>query len=313
MKDNDIRISVVMTTYNGEKYVEDQLISLTNQTRLPDEIIIFDDCSTDRTVHIVQKFIEMHSNVRLKLSVNKSNKGWQKNFMDAISEAKGEIILLADQDDIWIQDKIAKCSNLLESHDEIDLLTCNFSVFNMRRKKAAEEDQEAGMNNDKALFRFEIDKDFYRVNRPGCTYCFRKSFFDDIKSYWQPGMAHDQLLWSAAILKHSLYNYNEVLIKFRRHDSNASGRITLNVSREKRIARIDNNIRLIQQLYQLYISQIDNVEANVVKEYLSYEAYRRDFLETGSLLKWMGLVKKYRKYSYSMKSLFKDLYIAKRG
>ena len=52
-----MKISVVMTTYNGEKYIKEQLTSLKNQTRVPDEVLIFDDCSTDNTVTIVRNFL----------------------------------------------------------------------------------------------------------------------------------------------------------------------------------------------------------------------------------------------------------------
>jgi glycosyltransferase involved in cell wall biosynthesis len=92
--------SVVMTTYNGEKYLQRQLESIAQQSSQPLELIVRDDASKDATVEILRKF---QSTVAFEVvvQVNEKNVGFRENFMEAIRQARGEIIAFCDQDDIW--------------------------------------------------------------------------------------------------------------------------------------------------------------------------------------------------------------------
>lgn len=73
-----MRISIAISTYNGEKYLSDLLESLVSQTRLPDEIIICDDASSDRTLEIIRKYKNMNRKISWITSVNDGNLGWKK-------------------------------------------------------------------------------------------------------------------------------------------------------------------------------------------------------------------------------------------
>lgn len=97
-----LKVSIAMCTYNGANYISEQLRSLLAQTRLPDEIIICDDNSTDETVQII---LEMNSSL-IKLQRNTTNLGSTLNFQQALHMCTGDIIFLADQDDIWNCNKI---------------------------------------------------------------------------------------------------------------------------------------------------------------------------------------------------------------
>ena len=94
-----MKISVVMAVYNGEKYIEEQLMSILSQSIMPDELIIQDDGSSDSTTDKIQSITEK-SDVSVKLIKNKENLGFSKNFITAISAASAEYIFLSDQDDI---------------------------------------------------------------------------------------------------------------------------------------------------------------------------------------------------------------------
>ncbi|SFM82271.1 glycosyltransferase [Variovorax sp. OV329] len=102
-------LSVVLATFNGEAFLEKQLESLAQQTRAPDELIVSDDGSTDRTNEIVEAFA-----ARVPLPVrhfrNPSAKGFRDNFLGAVREARGDWIAFCDQDDIWRQDKLERCA-----------------------------------------------------------------------------------------------------------------------------------------------------------------------------------------------------------
>ena len=98
------KVSVVMCTYNGEKYVREQIESILNQTYKPYELIIQDDCSTDSTFDIITEYTNADN--RIKSFQNESNFGFNRNFKSAIMKATGDYIAMADQDDVWFAEKI---------------------------------------------------------------------------------------------------------------------------------------------------------------------------------------------------------------
>jgi len=98
-------ISVALATYNGEKYLEEQLLSLAKQTVPPVEIVISDDCSSDRTVHIVNSFMET-APFPVLLRINRNRLGYTQNFLATARLCRGAYIAFCDQDDIWIADKL---------------------------------------------------------------------------------------------------------------------------------------------------------------------------------------------------------------
>lgn len=94
-----------MCTYNGEKYLQEQLDSIANQSRLPDELIVCDDNSSDQSLSIVERF---SASVRFPVRIfkNEDNMGSTKNFEKAITLCEGDIIALSDQDDVWKSNKL---------------------------------------------------------------------------------------------------------------------------------------------------------------------------------------------------------------
>lgn len=99
------RISVVMATYNGAKYLDVQLDSLANQTCLPNELVVSDDASSDDTLSVLEHF-KQRAPFEVILKKNSQNVGYQRNYERAMRLATGDIVLLCDQDDLWLPEKI---------------------------------------------------------------------------------------------------------------------------------------------------------------------------------------------------------------
>ena len=101
-------ISILLATYNGEKYISQQLDSIINQSVSEFKIFICDDCSSDRTIDIIKGYLEIYPE-KIYLEVNKDNSGSaSSNFMKLMKKHKDDYIMLCDQDDIWLPDKIEK-------------------------------------------------------------------------------------------------------------------------------------------------------------------------------------------------------------
>jgi len=118
------RSSVALAVYNGERFLAEQLESLARQQRLPDELVVSDDASTDRTVRIVRDFA-MRVPFPVRLLTHDQNVGCTKNFERAIRECSGEVIFLCDCDDVWYPNKIALTEETLGSHPEAGVAICD--------------------------------------------------------------------------------------------------------------------------------------------------------------------------------------------
>ena len=125
----DKRVSVVMTTYNGQKYLREQMDSLREQTMPIDEVIIMDDCSTDHTPDLVSAYIKEYNLKGWNLVQNELNQGWKKNFKSGFDLATGGYIFPCDQDDIWHPDKVEKMVGCMENNPKIELLAANYNTF----------------------------------------------------------------------------------------------------------------------------------------------------------------------------------------
>ncbi len=213
--------AVVMCTYNGEKYIQEQLESILFQTRKTDEIIIQDDCSSDGTVDIIKNYIEEHGLFdRWKLYINEENLGWKKNFITAMGRATSDLIFLSDQDDIWDKDKICIMSGICESDSSIELLVCRHEPVDADSGEQTYWYQPSFGDED--VTQVPFDAAFAETRRPGCTYALRKELLQYADEMWHEDWPHDQFFWCIAIARGTLYSYNKPLVKFRRHaDSNS--------------------------------------------------------------------------------------------
>ena len=124
------KISIAMTTYNGEKYLREQLDSFVAQTQRPDELIVVDDCSTDNTLNILNIF-KKESPFPVIILSNKENIGkkskyaFAKNFEKAINNCSNDIVFLSDQDDVWFPEKIASHMDVYNNYSDVVMVSNN--------------------------------------------------------------------------------------------------------------------------------------------------------------------------------------------
>lgn len=122
-------LSVVMCTYNGEPYLQEQLDSIARQTRLPDELIVCDDGSTDATLQILSDFQEKVS-FPTKIYGNEKRLGSTRNFEKAITLCNVDIIAFSDQDDVWMPHKLERLEKMLQHHPEAGYVFSDALVVN---------------------------------------------------------------------------------------------------------------------------------------------------------------------------------------
>ena len=123
------RISVALCTYNGEHFIQQQLDSIARQTRLPYELVICDDRSTDRTLEIIANFVAQVP-FPVSVHVNPEQLGSTRNFDKAMRLCRGEYIALCDQDDRWRSDKLSRLGELLDRDPTLGVVFSDASLIN---------------------------------------------------------------------------------------------------------------------------------------------------------------------------------------
>lgn len=121
-------ISIALATYNGEKYLSEQLESILNQSRVPDELVVTDDCSSDDTLKILTEFASV-APFDVVIFRNRSNKGHFVAFNNSLLNTRGDVVFFCDQDDVWFGEKIEVMSGLLNPHEPAALI-CDAVITN---------------------------------------------------------------------------------------------------------------------------------------------------------------------------------------
>lgn len=299
-------ISIVLCTYNGERYIEEQLQSLLDQSLQPDEVLIFDDGSTDATGEICCGFIQEHHLSGWTYIVNEHNLGWANNFMQNFSRAEGDIIFPCDQDDIWEKTKIEKMTSILSGNPDIELLVGRYRKM-IQNGDDIKIDYSGNFTGKVSAIPF--DEKMLFIDYPGCVFAFRKTLLDKIRPYSFDRYPHDALLIRMSRLFGTAYVYDEPVILFRRHGDNASG--TPIREAEGMVERIEYYIHCLQEMQRYceehsgYDSQKALIEKNIrfYKTRLKAFSNRKIFGKDG-LLSCM----RYIRFYPEPKSFLGDMY-----
>jgi len=207
-----MKISIVMTVYNGERYLKEQIDSFLNQTLLPDEIIIVDDCSSDKTIEIIEKYKKNFSD-KIKFFKNEHNLGFTKNFEKAILKSSGDVIFLSDQDDFWYKNKIQTVIKKYETYPNIDLIIHDADLVNENLKKtnhSALSQVMSGFNNTDVFI-------------TGALTSFKKNLLKYFLPFPKSLVGHDGFIHFVSKKLNRRMVINDKLQMIRRHTNNTSG------------------------------------------------------------------------------------------
>lgn len=300
-----MKISIAMTTYNGAKYIKQQLDSLISQVRKADEVIIIDDCSSDGTDFIVESFLETKQLQNWYFTKNEHRLGYINNFNKAIGKCTGDVILLCDQDDIWEQNKISYMEEVFlhnsyikvlassvvfvdEQGDEIDK---NFPIYDFKCVSTGE------------LRKIDVNQIFEKNCFPGCSIAIRKELALKYLEEQGGDIEHDWALCLFGAVDESFYWLNDKLIRYRIHNENTVGlpRIRFNYFKyicwilstwKLYIIGLNNRAIFLKKIdrnnkYMADVMWAKNRYASVIKK--RFSVYLKN------LILWMKLVSKYDK------------------
>lgn len=219
---NKEQIDILMATYNGEKYLKEQIESILNQSYSNFRLIISDDCSKDNTKSILQDYSKKDN--RIIVYYQEKNLGYVKNFEFLLSKVENNLYALSDQDDIWMPEKIEKAVEKIKQ-DNADLYFSDLIIVDENSNKISE-----SFWKQKGFYKKVLKDKKHRgllLNNyiTGCTIVSKKEFLKDILPLPQNTkyMIHDY--WIAIVLskKGKIVYDNNSYIKYRQHDYNQVG------------------------------------------------------------------------------------------
>jgi glycosyltransferase involved in cell wall biosynthesis len=245
-------ISVALCTYNGEKFLQQQLESLAAQNTLPDELIICDDASSDGTIAIAKNFSKI-SKFKVLIHQNTKNLGYVKNFEKAISLCQSDIIFLCDQDDVWMPEKIQELVGVFNLEPCVGLILHGYKKIDSSGENFLEDEETYGLDKLTSLRLPEevknksIEVFLLPESRAwcGCMMAFRGKFKSIVLPIF-PGKGHDDwILKIIAPLSEIRFN-SKKLIEYRIHESNT------NSIQMKRKTFLYNFSRMAKRFYRVF-------------------------------------------------------------
>ena len=294
-------VSIAMATYNGEKFLKEQIDSLLNQSYKNIEIVIVDDCSKDNTVNIVKEYQQQIANI--KLLVNEKNVGVSKTFEKAIENSNGEFIALCDQDDIWMLEKI---ETLMSAVGKEDAYYSNSLLVD-----------EAG-NSMNIEFKSIMKMQSYYSGAPfllsncvpGHTILVKTSFVKTLLPI-PANTLFDLWIGFAAAATNGIKFIDKILVHYRQHSSNAVGTRKSANKKKKRTLQEEFEFKK-NELKLLATCPIKDEETKYINATMIRHFHRNwSFARSAFFFKYFSKIlasknkPTYRKFFYCIKMFFK--------
>ena len=205
-----ITVSVVMTTYNGERFVREQIDSILKNLDEQDELIVGDDGSTDNTLEIVEGYLQKDKRVKL---VKNNHLGTTQNLQELLGMVQGEIVFISDQDDVWCEHKVNKiCADF--ENPQIDLVFHNSAVSGAQIDDILHPSLFDYLPTSNKFYRNLVYFHFW-----GCMFALRKKTLEYILPF---RFGFDSWIMFCVTFWGKCFLEREVLMTYRRHGNNLS-------------------------------------------------------------------------------------------
>lgn len=203
------KISIAIATYNGAKYLREQLDSLYRQTMLPSEVVVSDDCSTDATREILEEYHQSHGLIYI---ANEHNLGFNKNFENALAHTTGDYVLICDQDDIWFDNKVETLYKAISKYDASQPAVVSSTTIDYVDGKATRDNTTPRMGWEDML---------QGNGNQGCCSIMNRTLIDRILPLNLPkGVMYDAYIGFYACMLGNWENVGTPLMFYRHHSNN---------------------------------------------------------------------------------------------
>ncbi|MCM1234204.1 MAG: glycosyltransferase [Ruminococcus flavefaciens] len=216
-----MKVAVIMSTFNGERYLEEQIDSILNQEGVAVELFIRDDGSSDKTIDIIKKYCSRYSNIHLAVG---KNIGYQKSFIKELKAAVGyEYYAFSDQDDLWEKEKLHRACKIISEQGDRKRPIVYYSNLNVS-------DENLNVYRTTKLERRKqsMESLFMRRSIAGCTMVFNKELWNCIYTVNitenMLRMGHDSFILTLCYaVNGAVICDSNAYIRYRQHLTNTSG------------------------------------------------------------------------------------------
>jgi glycosyltransferase, family 2 len=256
------KIDILMATYNGEKYLVEQLDSIINQTYRNWNLLIRDDNSTDKTLEIIQNYHKKDKRIKI-LKDNKGNLGIVRNFEELLKSSESEFIMFSDQDDIWVENKLDMYLKMIEKIKNKGFMIHSDAILFDKNKSNILKDT---FISKKAINK-GLENVFFNYFVQGATILISKEIKNFILPFPKEVYLHDRYIHLISELFFERIFVNKALIYYRQHGDNQIG--AKNTIRELLLKRYfdERDRQLIKIIYNKYGSLLTEDKKKLIEEY----------------------------------------------
>ena len=290
------QIDILLATYNGEKYLREQIDSILNQTYKNIRLIISDDGSKDNTVQILEEYKQKDS--RVKLYIQKNNLGYVKNFEFLLKQVESNYYMLSDQDDVWTKEKVQKSFEYMKNNNA-DLVFGDLEVVDKNLNTIYKSFGDFMLLNNKIKKNINSYKVNYLYNCvTGCTLLSKKKFIEKILPIPKDSkyVAHDHWIALMVLVNGGKMAYmTEKYIKYRQHGNNQIG-----------TEKISHKFTDLYQVRKLFI----NVKLGVFGTYVANNERFPEAIQNlnKEALDYFKMVEKKKKANFRSWNIYHELY-----
>ena len=272
------KIDILMATYNGEKYLTEQLDSIINQTYHNWNLLIRDDNSTDKTLEIIQNYHKKDKRIKI-LKDDKGNLGIVRNFEELLKSSESEFIMFSDQDDIWVENKLDIYLKMIEKIKNKGFMIHSDAILFDKNKSNILK----GTFISKKAINKGLENVFFNYFVQGATILISKEIKNFILPFPKEVYLHDRYIHLISELFFERVFINQALIYYRQHDNNQIGaKNTLKTLLSKRYFD-KQDYQLIKAIYDKYNNLLTTDKKKLIEEYfeiteLKKSRFRRFFI-----------------------------------
>ena len=288
------KVDILLATYNGEKYIKEQVESILNQTYENIQIIISDDCSTDKTRQVLKEY---ENNEKIKIFYQEKNLGYVKNFEFLLKQVENDLYMLSDQDDVWKKEKIEKSVEKIEK-ENLDLVFGDLEVVD-ENLNTLYKSYNRYMHLIHKIKKYQKD---YRLQylyncMTGCTIISRKNWIDKVLPFPTNSkyMIHDYWLGLVIALNGKVGYIEEPYILYRQHGKNQVG--------SKKASKTSSKLEEVRNIS--INTRIGTFETYVMHEEIFDEKLKK---QNKKALEYFKMLKNKKNFNFKKWSIFFKLY-----
>ena len=259
------KVDILIATYNGEKFIKEQIDSILNQTYQNIQLIISDDCSTDKTREILKQY---EQNDKIKIFYQEKNLGYLKNFEFLLKKVESNFYMLSDQDDVWKKEKVEKSVEKLEKENldlvfgDLEVVDENLNTIYDSFSKYKKLDKKI----EKCIGSYQLQYLYNCIT--GCTILSKKEYLNKILPFPTTSkyMVHDYWIGFIVSLYGKVGYLKEPYIKYRQHGENQIG-VKRAVSKIKNFEDLRNFLIEIKLgIFETYVENEERIPEKLRKQ-----------------------------------------------